>query len=97
MTSWLGTLGGAAALAPLLAACAEQTAPPPADLAGACAAAVAAHVGRPVAELTARPGGTAPDGLTVIEVTDTGQGADRTHACEVDGGARVHALRHPSA
>lgn len=83
-------------LVALLGGCATSpAAPPPAALEGACVAAVAAHVARPAAEVTARPAGQTAGGLTLIEVTDAGQGGDRTHVCEVEEGGRVRALRHP--
>ena len=81
---------------PRPSAAAYDPAPPPlAALEGACAAAVAAHVGRSAAEISVRATGQARGGLTLIEATDAGQGGDRTHVCEVDEGGRVHALRHP--
>jgi hypothetical protein len=77
----------------ILAACTAPPAPetPGRDaLAGACAAAVAGHVGKPVeaVEITFRE--TAPDGVTVFAVRD----GDRVHDCRIDAAGRVLRLDH---
>lgn len=80
-----------------LAACETPTAPPPApDLhahqEAACASAIAAHIGRPVAVVTTRwlseTGGTAQ-----IEAID----GNRRHLCAVDAAGRVLSYSHPPA
>lgn len=79
-------------LAPL-AAC--MTAGAPADdprprQEAACAAAIAAHVGRPVAEVTARWLSEA-NGVASVEARDSG----RRHLCSVDAAGRVLGYSHP--
>lgn len=65
----------------------------------ACAAAVAAHVGKPVEAVTAAWTGAPAGGLGVVGVTDvvSGAGGERFHTCEVDDAGRVQAIRHPGA
>ena len=59
----------------------------------ACAEAVAAHVGKDPAEVTAVLAGTGADGLALVRVTDGG----RLHTCTVDANLAVHEIRHPGA
>jgi hypothetical protein len=79
----------------LLSACAE-TAPPVPDLQSrqeaACAAAIAAHVGRPESQISAR-WLSEQDGKAQIETLDGG----RRHICEVDASGRVLGYSHPDA
>jgi hypothetical protein len=82
------------ALLPLiLAACTAPPAPEAPsrdDLARACAAAVAGHVGKPVAAVETRFRATDPDGVTVFAVRD----GDRVHDCRIDAAGRVLRLDH---
>ncbi|HMQ94545.1 MAG TPA: hypothetical protein PKA33_02590 [Amaricoccus sp.] len=59
----------------------------------ACAEAVAAHVGKDPAEVTAVLAETGADGLALVRVTDGG----RLHTCTVDANLSVHEIRHPRA
>ncbi|HET9069071.1 MAG TPA: hypothetical protein VFN28_10540 [Amaricoccus sp.] len=64
----------------------------------ACAAAVAAHVGKDVGAVQASWAGATEGGVGVVSVTDAGSaGGERLHTCEVDGAGRVLAIRHPGA
>lgn len=84
-----------------LAGCTAQPAPEAAEAARAaeaqaCAAAVADHVGKPEAAVTATWDHVTPKGTTVFTVTDAGAaGGERLHTCEVDDAARVLAILHP--
>lgn len=78
---------------PLLAACVpEQTAPdtPRSAQEAACAATIAAHVNRPVAEITPRWLSEA-NGIATVETMD----GDRRHLCTVDADSRVTGYSHP--
>lgn len=83
-----------------LAGCAAAPAPE-ADhgpAVAACAAAVAAHVGKPVDAVTATWTGASAEGTGVVTVTDAaGTGGERLHTCEVDAAGTVRAIRHPGA
>jgi hypothetical protein len=77
----------------ILAACAPAPDPGIAArdaLGGACAAAVAGHVGKPVeaVEITFRE--TAPDGVTIFAARD----GDRVHDCRIDATGRVLRVDH---
>lgn len=79
-------------LAPL-AACtaAEVPAADPRSLQeAACTAAIAAHIGRPPAEVTARWLSSA-DGVASVEALD----GNRRHLCSVDASGRVLGYSHP--
>ena len=84
----------------VLAGCATAPAPE-ADhgaAVAACAAAVAAHVGKPVEAVAAAWSGPSAEGGGVVTVTDAGgAGGERLHTCAVDAGGRVLAIRHPGA
>ena len=83
----------------VLAGCAAAPAPEnhAAEVA-ACAAAVAAHVGKAVDAVSASWTGTTAAGTGIVTVSDAqGAGAERVHTCEVDGAGRVLAIRHPGA
>lgn len=99
MARSLLVVAGFAALA--AAACAPEPAPVSEDRSAevaACAAAVAAHVGKPVEAVTAAWTGASADGTGIVTVTDaTGAGGERVHTCEVDAGGRVRAILHPGA
>lgn len=58
----------------------------------ACAAAIAAHVGKPASAVRARWLSIA-DGIATVEVVDGG----RRHLCMVDSAARVRTWSHPGA
>ena len=61
-----------------------------------CAAAVAAHVGKPADAVAASWVGQGGEGSGVVAVTDAGAAGDeRRHLCEVDANGRVRAIRHP--
>lgn len=83
------------------AACAPPPAPVAEDQAtevAACAAAVAAHVGKPVEAVAAAWTGASTEGTGIVTVTDaTGAGGERVHTCEVEAGGRVRAILHPGA
>jgi hypothetical protein len=83
----------------VLAGCAAAPAPEShAPEVAACAAAVAAHVGKAVDAVSASWTGTTPEGLGLVTVSDAGgAGGERVHTCEVDGTGRVLAIRHPGA
>ncbi len=88
-----------AAVAMGLAACAAEEAPADrsAEVA-ACAAAVAAHVGKPVAAVSAAWTGATAAGGGIVTVADLeGAGGERVHTCEVDAAGNVLAIRHPGA
>jgi hypothetical protein len=77
----------------ILAACAPAPDPGIATrdaLAGACAGAVAAHVGKPVEAVETTFRETGRDGVTVFAVRD----GDRVHDCRIDAGGRVLRLDH---
>lgn len=78
-----------------LAACAG-TEPPAAQLRArqeaACTSVIAAHVGRPVAEITSRRVSEA-GGEANIEARD----GNRLHLCTVDASGRVLGYSHPGA
>ena len=72
----------------------------------ACTAAIAAHVGRPAAEVTSRwigdatggsaaggraAGGSAAGGGATVEAID----GNRRHLCQVDASGRVQGYSHP--
>lgn len=84
-----------------LAGCAPTERPAalePAAAVGACAAAVAAHVGKGTDAVTATWSGATADGGGMVTVTDAqAGGAERLHTCEVDAGGRVMAILHPGA
>lgn len=82
-----------------LAACAVEEAPVDhAAEVGACAAAVAAHVGEPVAAVSAGWTGSTGEGGGIVTVSDAqGAGGERVHTCEVDAAGNVRAIRHPGA
>jgi hypothetical protein len=85
----------------MLAGCAPGPAPGPvsheAEVA-ACAAVVAAHVGKGVEAVSAGWTGTTEAGTGIVTVSDAaGAGSERVHTCEVDGAGRVLAIRHPGA
>lgn len=92
-------------LAPTLAlvACAPAApvaGPGPAGDAGlaTCAAAVAAHVGKPVGAVDATWSERSPAGGGIVAVTDAAAGGgERLHTCEVDGAGTVRAILHPGA
>jgi hypothetical protein len=64
----------------------------------ACAAAVAAHVGKPTDAVVASWSGPTAAGGGLVTVTDAQSvGAERLHSCEVDAGGRVVAILHPGA
>jgi hypothetical protein len=88
------------ASAVLLAACTAE-APAPADHGRderACAAAVAAHVGKPVEAVSATWSGATAAGGGVVTVADAeGAGGERVHTCEVDAAGNLIAIRHPGA
>jgi hypothetical protein len=88
-------------VAVLLAACAAEVPAPPADHGRderACAAAVAAHVGKPVKGVSARWSGTTPAGGNIVAVADAqGAGGERVHTCEIDAAGNLLAIRHPGA
>ncbi len=88
-----------AALALGLAGCAAQPAAVEHGAAvDACAAAVAAHVGKPVEAVAPSWTGTTAEGRDVVTVTDDqGAGGERRHTCEVDAAGQVLAIRHPGA
>jgi len=65
----------------------------PAAQEAACLGAVAAHVGRPEAEVSVAVRETTPEGVSVYEARD----GTRLHLCEVDARARVLRLLHPGA
>ena len=78
---------------PLLSACVpEQTAPntPRSTLETACAAAIAAHVNRPVAEVMPR-WLSATNGIATVETLD----GNRRHLCSLDASGRVIGYSHP--
>ena len=85
------TLAGCAAGAPAGPDRAAQTA--------SCAQAVAAHVGKPAAAVTATwTGVTSESGVATVTVSDEqGEGAERVHTCEVNAAGQVLAIRHPGA
>jgi hypothetical protein len=89
------------AVGALLAGCAAGEAPPAADHraeVAACAAAVAAHVGKGVEAVEASWTGTTEAGTGMVTVSDAqGSGGERVHTCEVDAAGRVLAIRHPGA
>lgn len=58
----------------------------------ACAAVIAAHVGRPESEVTAR-WIVATDGLAQVEARD----GDRVHVCQVTASGQVVGYTHPGA
>jgi hypothetical protein len=84
-----------------LMGCAAETGTAEADrtaLVAACAAAVAAHVGKGADAVTATWTGTTPEGIGLVAVGDAQEsGAERVHVCEVDGAGRVLAIEHPGA
>jgi hypothetical protein len=84
-----------------LAGCAPQPETAEADRSGlvsACAAAVAAHVGKGTDAVTAEWTGTTPEGMGLVTVTDAqGAGGERVHTCQVDGTGRVLRIDHPGA
>ena len=88
-----------AVLAVVLAGCAAATPRRRGDHAAeveACAAAVAAHVGKGAEAVAARWTGADRAGIGIVTVSDAqGAGAERVHTCEVDGAGRVLAIRHP--
>jgi hypothetical protein len=92
---------GSAVLALALAGCAPAGTPEAANHGAeveACAAAVAAHVGKGRDAVTARWAGTTAGGLGVVTVSDAqGAAGERVHDCEVDGAGRVLAIRHQGA
>jgi hypothetical protein len=64
----------------------------------ACAAAVAAHVGKPTDAVAASWSGATEAGTAMVTVSDAeAGGAERVHTCEVDAAGRVRAIRHPGA
>jgi len=82
-----------------LGACAGPTGdvagPVPAAAAGACGAAVAAHVGKPAGAVVASWDRATPDGGGTVTVTDAAAGAgERTHVCTVDAGGAVRTVTH---
>lgn len=81
-------------LAPLLACAEAGTKAPAADprpmQEAACSAAIAAHVGRPPAEVTSH-WLSAADGVASVEARD----GNRRHLCTVDAGGRVLGYTHP--
>ena len=84
-----------------LAGCAAAPTPAPeshdAEVA-ACAAAVAAHVGKGTDAVAASWTGTTEAGTGIVTVSDAqAAGGERVHTCEVDPAGRVLALRHPGA
>jgi hypothetical protein len=90
-------LPGLAMLA--LAGCAFGPAPvagtDPASAVAACAAATAAHVGKPVEAVSAAWDGPTPDGGGTVTVTDAAAGAgERVHRCTVRADGSVAALSH---
>ena len=90
---------GAAMLAVMLAGCAaEAPAPDHAAEVAACAAAVAAHVGKGTDAVAASWTGVTEAGMGMVTVSDAqGTGVERVHTCEVDGAGRVLAIEHPGA
>lgn len=83
-------------LALALAGCATPPPPASSDRSGqeaACAAAVAAHVGRPVAEVSAAWTELTAEGTAVVTVTDDA----RVHTCEVGDDLAVRRILHPGA
>jgi hypothetical protein len=84
----------------LVAACTAEV-PAPADHGRderACAAAVAAHVGKPVEAVGARWSGATAEGGGIVTVSDAqGAGGERVHTCEVDVAGNLVAIRHPRA
>jgi hypothetical protein len=83
----------------VLAGCAAPPAPEghAAEVA-ACAAAVAAHVGKGIEAVEASWTGTTKAGTGMVTVSDAqASGDERVHTCEVDGAGRVLAIRHPGA
>jgi hypothetical protein len=86
-----------AGVALVVAACAAAPESHEAEVA-ACAAAVAAHVGKGVEAVSASWSGMTEAGTGMVTVSDAaGAGGERVHTCEVDGGGRVLAVRHPGA
>jgi hypothetical protein len=90
-------LAGLAALA--LAGCAAGPAPvaslDPSAAAAACAAAIAAHVGKPVEAVSAVWDGPTPGGGGTVTVTDAAAGTgERVHRCTVRADGSVAALSH---
>lgn len=81
-------------LAPLAACMQAEPAPgdPRARQEAACAAAIAAHVGRPAGEVTSRWMSEA-GGVASVEARD----GDRLHLCSVDASGRVLGYSHPGA
>ncbi len=92
---------GLGLVAMMVASCGAQPAPDRAEAAQAaqaqaCAAAVAAHVGREVGAVTASLDHRTPSGTTVFVVRDAqADGVERTHTCDVDAANRVLAILHP--
>lgn len=69
--------------------------PDPAAAEAACASATAAHVGKPVAAVTAAWQGEAPDGGGTVAVTDgAATAAERVHTCLVRADGSVASLVH---
>lgn len=91
-------VSGLAAIA-LLAGCAAGETPTAADHGAevaACAATVAAHVGKGTDAVAATWTGTTATGTGMVTVTDAqGAGSERLHTCEVDGAGRILAILHP--
>ena len=83
-------------LAPLLACAGPEVgaeapgADPRVRQEAACTAAIAAHVGRPAAEVTSR-WLSATDGVASVEARD----GNRRHLCTVDAAGRVIGYSHP--
>jgi hypothetical protein len=79
-------------------AAAPPAGPSPEAAVAACAAAVAAHVGKPVDAVVATWSGPSAAGGGLVTVTDAqSAGAERLHSCEVDAGGAVVAILHPGA
>jgi hypothetical protein len=90
-------LPGLAALA--FAGCAAGPAPvagpDPAAAVAACAAATAAHVGKPVEAVSAAWDGPAADGGGTVTVSDASAGeGERVHRCTLRADGSVAALSH---
>jgi hypothetical protein len=85
-----------------VAGCAAETAGTPETAretqVAACAAAVAAHVGKPTDAVAASWTGATEAGTATVTVSDAeAGGAERVHTCEVDAAGQVRAIEHPGA